>query len=82
MIETVQKEFKSTIVDIIDKIQQVQLEMFANANKSVLELYFYIGEMIENNIQWEINLLMNYFYKYYDLGLLLMINIFRPTFTS
>ena len=26
--------------------------MFANANKSVLELYFYIGETIENNIQW------------------------------
>ena len=26
--------------------------MFANANKSVLELYFYVGEIIENNIQW------------------------------
>ena len=26
--------------------------MFTNANKSVLELYFYIGETIENNIQW------------------------------
>ncbi len=52
MIETVQKEFKATIVDVVDKIQQVQLEMFANANKSVLELYFYIGETIENNIQW------------------------------
>ena len=52
MIETVQKEFKATLVDVVDKIQQVQLEMFANANKSVLELYFYIGETIENNIQW------------------------------
>lgn len=52
MIDIVQKEFKSTIVDIVDKIQQVQLEMFANANKSVLELYFYIGKTIENNIQW------------------------------
>lgn len=52
MIETVQKEFKSTIVDIVDKIHQVQLEIFANANKSVLELYFCIGEIIENNIQW------------------------------
>ena len=52
MIETVQKEFKATIVDVVDKIQQVQLEMFATANKSVLELYFYIGETIENNIQW------------------------------
>ena len=26
--------------------------MFENANKSVLELYFYIGETIDNNIQW------------------------------
>ena len=52
MIEIVQKTFKSTVVDIVDKIQQVQLEMFENANKSVLELYFYIGEIIENNIQW------------------------------
>ena len=52
MIETVQKEFKTTVVDVVDKIQQVQLEMFVNANKSVLELYFYIGETIENNIQW------------------------------
>ena len=52
MIEKVQKEFKSTIVDVVNKIQQVQLEMFANANKSVLELYFYVGEIIENNIQW------------------------------
>ena len=35
MIETVQKEFKAIIVDVVDKIQQVHLEMFANANKSV-----------------------------------------------
>lgn len=52
MIEIVQKKFKSTVVDIVDKIQQTQLEMFENANKSVLELYFYIGEIIENNIKW------------------------------
>lgn len=52
MIATVQKIFKSTVVDIVDKIQQIQLEMFENANKSVLELYFYIGETIDNNIQW------------------------------
>ena len=52
MIEKVQKEFKSTIVDVVNKIQQVRLEMFANANKSVLELYFYVGEIIETNIQW------------------------------
>lgn len=52
MKEIIQKTFKSTITDIVDKIQQVQLEMFENANKSVLELYFYIGEIIENNIQW------------------------------
>ena len=38
MKEIIQKTFKSTITDIVDKIQQVQLEMFENANKSVLEL--------------------------------------------
>jgi len=33
MMVTVQKIFKFTVVDIVDKIQQVQLEMFENANK-------------------------------------------------
>ena len=52
MIETAVTEFKNTVVEIVDKIQQTQLEIFKNANKSVLQLYFYIGEIIDNNIQW------------------------------
>ena len=36
MIEIVQKKFKSTVVVIVDKILQTQLEMFENVNKSLL----------------------------------------------
>lgn len=36
MIKIVQKKFKSTVVDIVDKIQKAQLEMFENVNKSLL----------------------------------------------
>ena len=52
MIETIKKDFKIAVTNIADKIQQIQLEIFTNANKSVLELYFYIGEIIDNNIEW------------------------------
>lgn len=41
MIEIVQKKFKSTVVDIVDKILQTQLEMFENVNKSLLYWWDY-----------------------------------------
>lgn len=41
MIKIVQKKFKSTVVDIVDKIQKAQLEMFENVNKSLLYWWDY-----------------------------------------
>ena len=52
MVEVIEKDFKSAINVIVDEIKKAQLEMFQNANKSVLELYFYIGKIIDDNSTW------------------------------
>lgn len=44
--------FKESVKKIIEKIEISQLEIFQNANQSILELYFFIGKMIEDNIKW------------------------------
>ncbi|MCX4364386.1 MAG: DUF1016 N-terminal domain-containing protein [Bacilli bacterium] len=44
--------FKESVKRIIEKIEASQLEIFQNANKSILELYFFIGKMIEDNVSW------------------------------
>lgn len=50
MIET--NDFKIVIDNIINEIQQTQLKMFQDANTNVLELYFYIGKIIDERISW------------------------------
>jgi len=50
--ELTKSSFRETIEEIIKKIRQSQLEVFQNANQIVLDLYFYIGNIINNNIQW------------------------------
>lgn len=53
MTEEITKiNFQETIQKVVDNIQQTQLEIFQNANQSILDLYFYIGSIIENNIEW------------------------------
>lgn len=50
MIET--SEFKILIENIINEIRETQLKIFQNANENLLELYFYIGKIIDENISW------------------------------
>ncbi len=53
MIEEITKtNFQEIIKNVVDNIQRTQLEIFQNANQSILDLYFYIGSIIENNIIW------------------------------
>lgn len=52
MVEMIEKDFKIVVNDIIDEIRKTQLEIFQNANASVLELYFYIGKIIDDKISW------------------------------
>lgn len=44
--------FKENVNKIIERIELSQLEIFQNANQSILELYFFIGKIIEDNIKW------------------------------
>lgn len=50
MIET--SDFKIVIDNIINEIQKTQLKIFQDANTNVLELYFYIGKIIDERISW------------------------------
>ena len=53
MIEEITKtNFQENVKNIVKKTQQAQLEIFQNANQSILDLYFYIGSIIEENIEW------------------------------
>lgn len=50
--EKIEITFKESVKKIIEKIETSQLEIFQNANQSILELYFFIGKIIEDNIEW------------------------------
>lgn len=52
MVKIIEKDFKIIIEDIISVIHKTQLDIFQNANNSVLELYFYIGKIIDDKIEW------------------------------
>lgn len=52
MVEIVEQEFKKAIDDITNEIRKTQLNIFQNANISVLELYFHIGKIIDDKIEW------------------------------
>ena len=52
MIEIKLNDFKIAIDKIVTKIQQTQLEIFENANASVMDLYFYIGKIIYENSEY------------------------------
>jgi len=49
--EKIEITFKESVKKIIEKIETSQLEIFQNANQSILELYFFIGKIIEDNIE-------------------------------
>ena len=50
--ETLEKDFKSIILDIKKQINSTQIEIFQNANKSLLKLYYNLGKIIEENSSW------------------------------
>lgn len=52
-------DFKLVIDSIKEKINQTRLEIFQNANKSLLYLYFYIGKTIVENSKYGNNFINN-----------------------
>ncbi len=50
MIET--SDFKIVIDSIANEIQITQLKIFQDANASILDLYFYIGKIIDEKMSW------------------------------
>lgn len=47
-----EKDFKDTINEIKKQINNTQVEIFQNANKSLLNLYYNIGKVIYENSSW------------------------------
>ena len=45
-------EFKSVVDEIKNQINNTQYEIFQNANRSLLNLYYNIGKIIANNSSW------------------------------
>ena len=45
----IEKDFKNIILDIKNQINSTQIEIFQNANKSLLKLYYNLGKIIEEN---------------------------------
>lgn len=47
-----QKDFKDIIFDIKNQISNIQVEIFQNANKSLLKLYYNLGKILDENSTW------------------------------
>ena len=45
-------EFKNIILEIKKHINNTKIEIFQNANNSLLKLYYTIGSIIDNNSKW------------------------------
>ena len=48
----IEKDFKSVIEDIKNEINNTQYEIFKNANKKLLSLYYSIGKIITEKSSW------------------------------
>lgn len=59
MIDTMDKDFKQVICEIKNKINSTKLEIFQNANMSLLNLYFYIGQSLVENSKYGNNFINN-----------------------
>ena len=51
-LEIQEKEFKKIINEVKNQISNTQIEIFQNANMSLLKLYYNIGMVICNNSKW------------------------------
>src|SRR5574344_373744 len=47
-----EKDFKNIIFEIKNQINNTQMEIFQNANKSLLKLYYNLGKIIDENSSW------------------------------
>lgn len=47
-----EKDFKNIIIEIKSQINNTQIEIFQNANKSLLKLYYKLGKIIDENSSW------------------------------
>lgn len=47
-----QKNFKDIVLDIKNQISNTQVEIFQNANKSLLKLYYNLGKILDENSTW------------------------------
>jgi len=59
MIGTLDNDFKQIIYKIKNKIDNTKLEIFKNANMSLLNLYFYIGKTLVDNSKYGNNFIEN-----------------------
>ena len=59
MIETLEKDFKKIVNEIKSKINKTKLEIFQNANMSLLNLYFYIGKSLVEKSKYGNNFINN-----------------------
>ena len=57
--ETLDKDFKQIICEIKSKIDNTKLEIFKSANMNLLNLYFYIGQIIVENSKYGNNFINN-----------------------
>lgn len=48
----IEKEFKTVISEIKKQISNTKMEIFQNANMSLLKLYYNLGKIIEENSKW------------------------------
>lgn len=48
----VEKDFKDTIINIKNEIKNTQTQILSDANLRLINLYFKIGKMINDNSKW------------------------------
>ena len=47
-----EKDFKNTIIDIKNEIKNTQISIMSDANKRLINLYFKLGKIINENSKW------------------------------
>ena len=50
-----EKDFKNTIIDIKNEIKNTQISIMSDANKRLINLYYKLGKIINENSKWAIN---------------------------
>ena len=52
MLKMLEKDFKIVINEVKNQISNTKIEIFQNANMSLLKLYYNIGKIIYDNSKW------------------------------